>query len=126
MTRRPYLLSSSLSQNHLCYFSPYCCLSLSLWISIFSLCLSPLQCFSIPLSLSFFIVASSVSLCNNLFAEFIISKFVGVISQHLNHTRPLFRLFSVFFKQTSIQFLQQINVKNVYPLYGDVSRTHDL
>ena len=30
----------------------------------------------------------------------------------MGHPRPLFRLFSVFFKQT-IQFLQQINVKNV-------------
>ena len=28
------------------------------------------------------------------------------------HPLPLFRLFSVFFKQTLIQFLQQINVKN--------------
>ena len=30
----------------------------------------------------------------------------------MGQTRPLFRLFSVFFKQ-AIQFLQQINVKNV-------------
>ena len=28
----------------------------------------------------------------------------------MGHPRPLFRLFSVFFKQTSIQLLQQINV----------------
>ena len=39
----------------------------------------------------------------------------------MGQTRPLFRLFSVFFKQT-IQFLQQINVKNVmsiqYPAPG--------
>ena len=39
----------------------------------------------------------------------------------MGQTRPLFRLFSVFFKQT-IQFLQQINVKNVmsiqYPVPG--------
>ena len=39
----------------------------------------------------------------------------------MGHPRPLFRLFSVFFKQT-IQFLQQINVKNVmsiqYPAPG--------
>ena len=39
----------------------------------------------------------------------------------MGHPRPLFRLFSVFFKQT-IQFLQQMNVKNVmsiqYPAPG--------
>ena len=38
-------------------------------------------------------------------------------------TRHLFRLFSVFFKQT-IQFLQQINVKNVKS--GAGIQTHDL
>ena len=37
---------------------------------------------------------------------------------------PLFNLFSVFFKQT-IQFLQQINVKNVYPAYCAGIWTHD-
>ena len=31
----------------------------------------------------------------------------------MNQPKPLFRLFSVFSKQTSIQFLQQINVKIV-------------
>ena len=36
---------------------------------------------------------------------------------------PLFRLFSVFFKQT-LQFLQY--VKNVHPVYGAGIRTHDL
>ena len=36
------------------------------------------------------------------------SKKLGRFTQH--HSRPLFRLFSVFFKQT-IQFLQQIYVK---------------
>ena len=39
--------------------------------------------------------------------------------------RPLFRLFSAFFKQT-IQILQQINVKNAHPVYGAGIRTHDL
>ena len=34
-------------------------------------------------------------------------------------------LFSVFFKQ-SIQFLQQINGKNVHRVYGAGIRTHDL
>ena len=38
-----------------------------------------------------------------------------------------FILFSVFFKQ-AMQFLQQINVKNVifHPVYGTGIRTHDL
>ena len=36
-----------------------------------------------------------------------------------------FILFSVFFKQT-IQFLQEINVKNVHPVYGARIWTHDL
>ena len=31
----------------------------------------------------------------------------------MGQSRPLFRLFSVFFKQKLLQFLQQINVKNV-------------
>ena len=39
--------------------------------------------------------------------------------------RPLFNLFSVFFKQT-IQILHQSNVKNVHPVYGAGIRTHDL
>ena len=40
-------------------------------------------------------------------------------------SRPLFRLFSVFFNQTS-QFLQQINVKNVHPVYVTGIWTHNL
>ena len=42
--------------------------------------------------------------------------------------RPLFRLFLVFFKQTLLQFLQQINVKkcHVHPVYGAGIRTHNL
>ena len=30
------------------------------------------------------------------------------------------------FEQTSLQFLQQINVKNVHPVYGAWIRTHNL
>ena len=41
-------------------------------------------------------------------------------------TRPLFRLFSVFFKQTSIQFYNKLMWKNVHPVYGTGIRTHDL
>ena len=37
-----------------------------------------------------------------------------------------FRLFSVFFKQTPMQFLQRSNVKNIHPVYGAGIRTHDL
>ena len=36
-----------------------------------------------------------------------------------------YRLVSVFFKQTSLQFLQ-INVKNVHPVFGARIWTHDL
>ena len=45
----------------------------------------------------------------------------------VGHARPLFHLFSVFFKKT-IQFLQQINVKKcqVHPVSGVGIRTHDL
>ena len=39
--------------------------------------------------------------------------------------RTLFRLFSVFYKQT-LQFLQQINVKNVCQVCGGEIWTHDL
>ena len=39
--------------------------------------------------------------------------------------RPLLRLFAVFFKQT-IQCLQQINMKNVHPVYSAGIRIHDL
>ena len=46
----------------------------------------------------------------------------------MGQPRPLFRLFLVFFKQTLLQFLQQINVKkcHVHPVYGTRIRTHDL
>ena len=37
----------------------------------------------------------------------------------------LFLFIFVFFKQT-LQFLQQINVKNVHPVHGAGIRTHDL
>ena len=37
--------------------------------------------------------------------------------------QPLFRLFSSF---QTLQFLQQINVKNVHPVYGAGIQTHDL
>ena len=44
----------------------------------------------------------------------------------MGHPQPLFRLFSVFFKQT-IQFLQQMNVKkyHVHPVSGAGIRTHE-
>ena len=44
----------------------------------------------------------------------------------MGQPRPLFRLFSVFFKQT-IKFLQQINVKkcHVHPVYDTGIRTQD-
>ena len=42
----------------------------------------------------------------------------------MGHPRPLFSLSSVFFKQT-LQFLQQINVKNVHPVYDTGIRTLD-
>ena len=44
----------------------------------------------------------------------------------MGQTRPLFRLFSVFSNKQTVQFLQQINVKNVHPVYGAGIRTHDL
>ena len=44
---------------------------------------------------------------------------------NMGHPRPLFTLFSVFFKQT-IQILQQTNVKNVFPVSGARIQTHDL
>ena len=40
--------------------------------------------------------------------------------------RPLFHLFSVFLKQTSIQFCNRLMWKNVHPVYGAGIRTHDL
>ena len=38
--------------------------------------------------------------------------------------RPLFNLFSFFHHK--LQFLQQMNVKNVHLVYGAGIRTHDL
>ena len=42
----------------------------------------------------------------------------------MGHSRPLFRLLLVFFKQT-LQFLQQYNMKNVNPVFGAEIRTQD-
>ena len=36
-----------------------------------------------------------------------------------------FSLFAVFFKQISIQFLQQNNVKNIHPVYGAGIQIHN-
>ena len=44
----------------------------------------------------------------------------------MGQPRPLFRLFSVFFKKNINTILQQIHVKNVHPVYGPGIRTHDL
>ena len=38
---------------------------------------------------------------------------------------PLFRLFSFFPTNFNIYFLQQINVKNVHPVYGAGIQTHN-
>ena len=38
---------------------------------------------------------------------------------------PLFQLYLAFFK-TTLQFLQQINVKNFLPVYGTGFRTNNL
>ena len=43
----------------------------------------------------------------------------------MSQPRPLFRLFSVF-SNKQYNFLQQLNVKNVQPVYGARIRTHDL
>ena len=43
----------------------------------------------------------------------------------MGQPRPLFRLFSDFYKQT-IQFLQQINVKNVHTVDSARIQTHDI
>ena len=40
--------------------------------------------------------------------------------------RPLFHFFLVFSKNNTLQFLQQINVKNVRPVYGARIQNHDL
>ena len=44
---------------------------------------------------------------------------------HLTNKMIVFFGFGLF-KQTSLQFLQQIYVKNVHPVYGAGSQTHDL
>ena len=36
----------------------------------------------------------------------------------MGHRQPLFRLFLVFFKQTSIQFYNKLGVKNAQAVYG--------
>ena len=51
--------------------------------------------------------------------EFFTSNYVT----YMGHHRPLFIF--VFFKQT-LQFLQQINVKNVHPVYSAGIRTHNI
>ena len=44
----------------------------------------------------------------------------------MGHPRSLFRLFKFISKQTQIQFLQHINVKNVPPVYSAGIRTPGL
>ena len=51
---------------------------------------------------------------------------VSVVFFKMGQSRPLFRLFSVFFKKTSIQFCNKLMWKNVHPVYGPGIRTHDL
>ena len=50
---------------------------------------------------------------------------LSFVFKKMSITRPLLRLFSVFFKLT-IQFVHQINVKNVHQVKGAGIRTHDL
>ena len=47
-----------------------------------------------------------------------------VFFKQIGHPRPLFVYFRLF-KQT-LQFLQQMNVRNIHPVYGAGNRTHDL
>ena len=42
----------------------------------------------------------------------------------MGHPRPLFCLFSLFFKQT-LQLFKQMNVKNIHPVYSRDIWTHD-
>ena len=67
---------------------------------------------------------------SNTFLTFGMIKLVKIMSYcFLTKSGPSpasFRLFSVFFKQTPIQFLHQINQKNVHPVYGVGIRTHGL
>ena len=44
----------------------------------------------------------------------------------MGQPRPLLSFIFGLFKQTSLQFLPQIKVKNVHPVYGPRIRTHDL
>ena len=57
---------------------------------------------------------------NLLFLFFGISQLLHL----MGHLRPLFPLLCVFVKQT-LQFLEQINGKNVHPVYHVVIQTHD-
>ena len=56
---------------------------------------------------------------HNIYALFIRNLF------KMGQPRPLFRLFLVF-PNKQYNFLQQINVKNVHPVYGTGIRTQDL
>ena len=44
----------------------------------------------------------------------------------MGQPRSLLSFIFGLFKQTSLQILQQINVKNVHPVYGAGIRTQDL
>ena len=44
----------------------------------------------------------------------------------MGQSRPLFLFIFGLFKQTLLQFLQQINVKNVHPVSSAGIRTHNL
>ena len=48
----------------------------------------------------------------------------AIFFNKMGHPWPLFHLFLSF--QTNITILQQINVKNVHPVYGAGIRTHQL
>ena len=50
--------------------------------------------------------------------------FTYVFFKKMGHPRPHFHLFLSF--QTTLQLLQQINVKNVHPVYNAGIQTHDL
>ena len=49
-----------------------------------------------------------------------------IIIFHMGHPGPLFSLFSVYTNKQSMQFLQQINVKNIHPVSGTGIRTDNL
>ena len=44
----------------------------------------------------------------------------------MGHPRPLFLFIFVFSNETSLQFLQEICVKNVHPVYGAGIQTNNL